>query len=267
MILREYANESELARAAADYIIGAAREAVRAAGVFHIALSGGNTPRAVFRALADSTVFEPDMIGRTHLWWGDERSVPMAHADSNVGMAKQFLIDPIGFPPANVHAPNGGARDLDEEARRYEEELRRTLPADPAGRLAIDLVLLGIGADGHTASLFPGTKGLDVAGRYYIANEVPQLGTTRLTLTFDAILAARNILVLAVGQSKAAVLADVFRGKPAPIHPVERIRGADSIIIWMADKAATSRLDEGQRSRLLAGSAASNSNNVERHNA
>jgi 6-phosphogluconolactonase len=143
----------------------------------------------------------------------------------------------------------GEAADLDAAAREYEDGLIRIAQAAPHGPPpAIDLVLLGMGGDGHTASLFPGTKALDVTGRLVVANDVPQLSTRRLTFTFDVILAARAVWILVAGGEKAAVLGAVRRG-PRDVHryPVQHLLGAPPVR-WFVDRAAASRLDAGTQS-------------------
>lgn len=227
-----------LARDAARRIAAAAAQHGDGAPPFHLALSGGNTPKAVFDEMARGA-FPRDLVPRTHLWWGDERAVPASHADSNVRMARERLADPLGFPKANVHAPDGGAADLAAEAQRCEDEILETVPCNRDGEPVLDLVMLGMGADGHTASLFPGTKALDVRGRVFVENDVPQLKTRRLTLTFEAILAARAVLILVAGADKAAPLGEVLRGGSP--HPIERISRNHPNVTWLVDAAAAGK--------------------------
>jgi len=227
----------DVAREAARRIASAAASATRERGVFHLVLSGGGTPKAIFDEMARGA-YPRDLAARTHLWWGDERSVPASHAESNVGMARERLAKPLGIPEANIHAPDGGAADLDAEARRYEEEILNNVPCDRGGEPVFDLVMLGMGPDGHTASLFPGTAALGISDRVFVRNDVPQLATRRLTLTFGAILAAREILVLATGSNKEPAIADVMRGGSS--HPIEKIARSPKAT-WIVDAAAAGK--------------------------
>ncbi len=225
----------EVATEGARRIAETARKAVAERGAFHLALSGGGTPKAIFGNLARGA-FPRELVGATHVFWGDERSVPNNHADSNVRMAREAFLDALGFPAENVHAPNGGAKALAAEARRYEAEILNTVPCNRAGEPVFDAVMLGMGTDGHTASLFPGTAALAETERVFVENEVPQLGTWRLTLTFDAIGAARSIFVFVTGESKKPVL-DAIRGGGAG-YPIEGVRGDNSNVSWFCDTAA-----------------------------
>src|SRR5690606_31456911 len=122
------------------YIVGVAREAIKASGHFNIALSGGNTPGLVYDAMVAHPGMTPEIVQNTHLFFGDERSVPHSHPDSNVGLALNRLVNRIGIPAENVHTPDGGAPDLEQEALRYEEELKRLLPISSNGQPVLDLV-------------------------------------------------------------------------------------------------------------------------------
>lgn len=236
MNLMQYATAADVADAAAAFLVAQAHLAIARHGAFHLALAGGSTPEATYRQLAQAERFPAELVPVTQLYWGDERSVPQDHADSNVRMARESLIAPLRFPESNVHAPDGGAANLDAEARRYDDLLHARLPAGPGGVPVLDLVLLGVGTDGHTASLFPGTQALDECARSFVANDVPQMATRRLTLTFPALLAARVVVVLVVGASKAPVLT-ALRGGAADF-PVCRLAARQANTFWMADTAA-----------------------------
>ena len=229
---------TDVAQEGAKRIAEAAREAISQRGAFHIALSGGSTPRAIFQAFA-SGGFDPGLVGSTHVFWGDERSVPNDHEDSNVRMARESFLNPLGFPRENAHAPDGSAADLAAEARRYETEILNTVPCNRAGEPVFDVVMLGMGTDGHTASLFPGTAALSETERVFVENEVPQLKTWRLTLTYNAINAARSILIFVTGASKKPVLDAVAAGGAG--YPIENIGGENSNVTWFADAAATGK--------------------------
>ena len=234
MTVRTFADPQQLASAAANDFVVLAREAVRERGRFDVALSGGSTPKKMFEVLAKLDA----PWDRIHLWWGDERTVPPDHKDSNYGMAKQALIDRVPVPASNVLRMEG-ERDPEAAARDYEQKLLAALGTPPA----FDLILLGMGPDGHTASLFPGSPGVTETKRYVIANPVdsPLAGgkTMRITLTFPAIAAARHTRFLVAGADKADTLAGVLEG-PRGRYPSQLVTGAD--VQWLVDTAAASKL-------------------------
>jgi len=230
--VRTYDSLDALSRAAADELIAIARDAIAARGTCSIALSGGSTPKRLFELLAargPSTLPWNDV----DLWWGDERCVPPDHADSNYRMAREALIDPLGLQ--RVHRMRGEDSDHDAAALAYERELIAALGTPPV----LDYVMLGMGADGHTASLFPHSPGLDERVRWVIANPIGG-DRVRLTLTVPAILAARNIRFLVAGADKAAALHAVLDGPSDPhTYPSQFIAER---AVWLVDHAAAARL-------------------------
>jgi 6-phosphogluconolactonase len=233
-----------LAEAAARDLVRLGNEAIAAHGRFLVALSGGSTPRAMHMRLAGGELRNELDWTRAEIFWSDERAVGPDDQQSNYRMARETLLDPLHIDPARVHRMRGEADDLDAAAREYESALVR-IAGDASGEVppALDLVLLGMGGDGHTASLFPGTRALDVTDRLVVANDVPRLSTRRLTFTFDLILAARAVRILIAGSDKAAVLQAVRQGpRDAHRHPVQRLLGAPPVR-WFVDRAAASRLD------------------------
>lgn len=249
MILYTFPDPETVATKAADYFIEAAEDAISEKGKFCVALSGGSTPRLVHRALAIDKRLTDEMIEKIHWFWGDERPVEPTHEESNVRMAFETLLGPRRVSRANVHAPRGHAPNLDSESLHYELEIKKVVPLSPTGHPRFDLVFLGMGTDGHTASLFPGTKALDETLRTYVANEVPQLETKRLTLTFGAINSAANVIVLVAGKDKAEMLDEVCvpRSNPTPRYPVQRVRAHQGPAIFLADHAATRTFTTEQR--------------------
>ncbi len=200
-------------------------------------LSGGNTPREVYRLLGSAPVSERLPWNRIHLYFGDERMVPPDHPDSNYGMARQELIDRVPIPTGNVHRIHGELSPADA-ARQYASELQ-TLTGRGIPRF--DCVLLGIGEDGHTASLFPGTSALDEHEKTVAALYVPRLNTWRVTLTFPVLNKARNIVFLADGEQKAPVLKKLLEAPaPTPDLPATMIRPHSGELFWMLDSAAAS---------------------------
>lgn len=222
-----------LARAAVDIFVEQAQSALRAKGRFAVALSGGSTPRAVYKLLADA----PLAWENIHLFWGDERCVPPDHADSNFRMTTESLLMRVHIPPENVHRIQG---ELAPElaAARYEQELRAFFGDVPR----FDLILLGLGDDGHTASLFPESPALHERTRWAaaVAHETPPPPLVpRVTLTLSVLNAARQVVFLVSGGGKAARLAEVLRASMAsPSLPASMIQPDNGEILWLIDQSA-----------------------------
>ena len=230
-----YSDALELVAAAAGLVVSLANEAISARGKFSIALSGGNTPKPVYERLALTKL---DWT-RVHVYFGDERCVPPNDPLSNYRMAKEALLDKIAIPPANVRRMRG-EDPPDEAARRYEQALREGLGED--GRL--DLVLLGLGDDGHTASLFPGLAAVTETQRWVFASYVEVTGKWRMSLTPPVINAARTVAFLVEGAGKADVLRRVLLGPRQPVVlPAQSVRPTERPAIWLLDVAAAARLD------------------------
>jgi 6-phosphogluconolactonase len=221
MAVRRYPDLPAIARAMADELPALVQDALAAGGTCHVALPGGNTPRALFAELvARGRAYLPwDQID---LWWGDERCVPPDHAESNFGMAKATLIDPLGL--SRFHRMEG-ERPPEEAAHAYEAEVFRVLGTQPV----FGVIFLGIGDDGHTASLFPG-KPIDPA-RIVIASQAPT-GQARISMTPALINAARHVRFLVTGAAKADALAGIVHGTSNA--PARLIDNAD----WLVDEAA-----------------------------
>jgi 6-phosphogluconolactonase len=234
-------------RAAANRIVGLAAEAIASHGRFDWALAGGSTPAALYRLLT-----ERDFRGRiawpqVHFFWGDERCVPPDDPESNYGMVRRAMLDELAPPPQNVHRLEGELAPA-LAADRYQAELERHF-ALPAGSSppTFDLIVLGMGADGHTASLFPGTAGLEEKRRWVVANRIESLGTTRLTLTLPVINAAAHVLFLVSGGDKAERLTQVLsRAQEGDPLPAQRVRPRGGDAEWFVDAPAAARL-EGAR--------------------
>jgi 6-phosphogluconolactonase len=219
-------------RAAADEITTRLEAALAGGGRVSFVLTGGKTPAPVYELLASA----PIPWDRVEFYWGDERAVPPAHPDSNFGMSCRTLIDPIGASPLQIHRIEGELPPP-QAARRYELEVRRVDPAADVPRL--DLVLLGLGEDGHTASLFPDAKWDDT--RLVADVWVPKLAANRITMTPRLLNAARVVIFLVTGEAKAAALARVIEDGGSGL-PAGRVAPADGTLIWMVDDAAASRM-------------------------
>ncbi len=237
MNLLVYETPEELAEAAAREFVTRAEEAINALGRFAVVLAGGSTPKATYEALARDYPGELDW-GRVHVFFGDERTVPPDHEDSNYRMAHEALLSRV--PVGSVHRMRGELPPA-EAAASYEEELREFF--GPAEFPSFDLIVLGMGEDGHTASLFPETSALDVTDRWVVANPVLKLETTRLTLTIPAINAAKAVTFLVAGEGKAEALKEILEGDADPrAYPAKFIRPESEALTWMLDKGAASSL-------------------------
>ncbi len=237
MNLLVYETPEELAEAAAREFVARAEGAINALGRFAVVLAGGSTPKATYGALARDYPGELDW-GRVHVFFGDERTVPPDHEDSNYRMAHEALLSRV--PVGSVHRMRGELPPA-EAAASYEEELREFFGPDEFP--SFDLILLGLGEDGHTASLFPETSALDVTDRWVVANPVLKLETTRLTLTVAAINAAKAVTFLVAGEGKAEALKEILEGDADPrAYPAMFIRPEKGDLSWMVDRAAASLL-------------------------
>ncbi len=201
----------------------AANEAISERGEFRLALSGGGTPKPVYAALAA----RPIDWGKVLITFGDERCVPPDDAESNFRMASEVLLDHVAIPQANV-LRMAGEMDPAAAAAAYESELRRR---SPEGIFRHDLVLLGMGPDGHTASLFPGTVALKELERLVVENHVPQKETWRLTFTYPLIDAARHVCFLVNSQGKDEILKEVFSGTSD--YPCAAVAPTDGKLTWL----------------------------------
>lgn len=226
------------ARGAALFAACAAR-AIEERGQFVVALSGGSTPRALHACLV-SDEWRPRVDWPyVEFCWGDERAVPPDDPQSNFGMARDTLLEPLEIAGERIHRMRGEAADLAAAAADYAAELARVTGTPAQAPPVLDLILLGMGPDAHTASLFPETAALQVSDRWVVANRVPVLDMTRLTITFPVIHAARTVVVLVSGAEKASALSTVLTGPRDPDRfPAQRLADAGGTVIWLADEAA-----------------------------
>lgn len=214
-----------------------AANAISARGKFVVALSGGTTPNAIFKELSAEENRSKLDWKKVFCFWSDERSVPPDHAESNFHSAMQAGLAGLPIPTANIFRMHGEG-DIEENALAYEQQLLSILPSGE-----FDLVMLGMGEDGHTASLFPLTHALHSGERLVVANYVPQKKTWRMTLTYKCINAAKQIDIYVMGESKAAMLAQVLSSPYEPDSlPVQRIGTATHKALWILDKEASAQL-------------------------
>lgn len=241
--IRVLPDANALARAAADEFSRLARESVAARGRFTVALSGGSTPKAIFALLArDYANGHALPWGKIHIFFGDERHVPPDHADSNFRTANENLLSKVPIPAANVHRIEG-ERDAADAAARYEAGLRSTFGNSSGPVPRFDLIMLGMGADGHTASLFPGSTALHERQALVCATWVEKFQGRRITFTFPLINAAACVMFVAGGADKATMLRHVLRGDPSgQAYPAQQIRPANGRLLWLLDEASASAL-------------------------
>ncbi len=225
-----------VAREASSRIGRALRDAIATRGSATLALSGGETPKAAYALLAKDTRVDWKCV---QIFWVDERAVPPTDDRSNYRWAKEALLVPSGIPEANVHRMPADAKDLAGAAREYEQIVKNKVSPGQKGFPAFDVVVLGIGNDGHTASLFPGDSGVDVIDRAVIAVPAAEGREARLSLTVPVLEQTRNCVVLAVGKGKQAALERVW-STSGDVHqtPARAIRGVRGGILWVIDKAA-----------------------------
>ena len=231
--------------AAVEVVIREAAASIAGRGRFTAVLAGGSTPQGLYQRLAHAP--HRDRIEWTcvHLFWGDERCVPPADAASNYRMARGALLDHVPIPPAQVHRIHG-EDEPGEEAARYDALLRTALNAPGGSRTGVfDLVLLGLGTDGHTASLFPGMTAPRESARWVVAEHIDNARGWRITLTPVPLNAAHAVVFLVAGADKAPALAAVLEGPVLPdALPAQRVATGATAVRWMVDRAAASRLTQ-----------------------
>jgi len=227
---------AEVAAAACDLVLQAERDAVARSGAFRIALAGGSTPRRLYKLLAASAEAR---FADWHVFFGDERWVPADHADSNYRMAREALLDHVPIPKRRIHRIDTGAGNPAKAAPLYAMTVARGVPCDPGGLPRFDLVLLGLGADGHTASLFPGSTALSaLPGEIAVATWAPGPQAWRITLTAAVINTARAVLFVVSGADKAAALGRVLDARQDDAPPAARIAPVDGELTFVVDEAA-----------------------------
>lgn len=240
--IRVLTTPQDLFAAAAEEVLRDAEEAVRERGRFTIALSGGSTPKSLFHLLATNARAALPW-DRMYFFWGDERHVPPTDPDSNYRMADETMLSKVPVPAGNVFRVAAENPDASAAAEAYEQTLRKFFQLQPDGVPRFDLILLGMGPDGHTASLFPGTAALQEKSRLVVANWVDKLKTHRLSLTLPVLNAARCVSFLVSGTDKAAMLKTVLEENvPGEQYPAKLVAPSDGRLIWFLDRAAASAL-------------------------
>jgi len=230
---------ADLFHAASEEFVRVGRAAISEHGRFTVALSGGSTPRGLYSQLAkDHADFS---WSKTFLFFSDERHVPPDHPDSNYRMVNQAMLSKVPVPAGNVYRVLAENPDASAAAADYEEKLRGFFKLRPGDFPCFDLILLGLGPDGHTASLFPGSEGLKEQSRLVIANWVEKFKTHRITFTFPVLNHATDVMFLAAAADKADMVRQVLEGQNTPPFPAQQVE-PEGRLVWMLDQAAAAKL-------------------------
>ncbi|MFI5395528.1 MAG: 6-phosphogluconolactonase [Candidatus Binatia bacterium] len=233
-------NASDLAKRAAREFSRAAQESVASRGRFRVALAGGSTPRAAYALLANAPLRQQVPWQQTEVFWGDERVVPPNDPASNYRMAHEILLAHVPIPPDHIHRFRTELSPPDAIARQYEDELRASFQCT---RPRFDLILLGMGEDGHTASLFPHSAALHEERKLAVALYAAHLQAYRVTLTLPVLNEARLVIFLASGRTKAEMLRHVLRGERQPERwPAQAIQPHEGRLVWLVDRDAAATL-------------------------
>ena len=233
---------AEISQKAADLFVQISKQAIQNSGRFAVALSGGNTPRALYSLLATNAYRSKIDWSKVHIFWGDERCVPPDDEQSNYRMARETLLLHVPIPEQNIHRVLAEMPDHNVAAEDYQRQLASFFQSE-SGLPRFDLILLGMGPDGHTASLFPGTAALQDTTHLVVANYVEKFGTFRITFTYPVINNAANVVFLVSGPDKAQVLKEVLEGKKQPeLYPSQNVNPTNGNLLFLVDRDAASLL-------------------------
>jgi 6-phosphogluconolactonase len=211
-------SETEVARYIADRFKDITNHSVAERGACHLALAGGTTPYALYHLLGSEGLKGDIPWQQVDVFFGDERDVPQDHIDSNYLMVQRTLLDRVPIVPDRVHPMPADASDLQQSTGEYERRIREVVPAGPNGVPMFDLILLGLGSDGHTASLFPENDVIREGNRLVVAYHVPALGRSRMSFTYPLINAARHIIMMVTGEDKAGAVQRLLQDSPDAWH-------------------------------------------------
>jgi len=233
----------KVAEEAARRWLSIAQAAVAERGQFDIALSGGNTPRFLYSLMASEPRAGQAPWAQSYVFWGDERRVPASHPDSDYRMARETLLDHVPVPQDHIfRMPSEGLASGD--MLDYERKIRRHFDLGPRDWPRFDLILLGLGKDGHMAGIFPGTRAVSDLSHMVLVYPVPQLQVERITLTTPVLNNARNVVFLVTGDEKAEALAQTLNGPKRPsTYPAQAINPTDGTLTWLLDEAAAAKLE------------------------
>ena len=233
-------NGEAVSRAAAELMVSLVVKRLKSKKSFAVALSGGSTPKNMFALLANDAELRNRMLwDKVHFFWSDERHVPPDHTDSNYRMANEAMLSKVPVPPGNIHRIRAENPDAGKVAEEYEQELRRFFKLGTEQLPPFDCVFLGMGSDGHTASLFPGTKALHEGKRLVVSNWVDKFQSYRITLTTPVLNNADLVIFLVSGEEKAEPLRGVLEGQKQPeLYPSQLIEPTHGKLLWLVDRAA-----------------------------
>lgn len=234
-----FADEEALGRAAADLFLALSREAIASRGRFSAALSGGSTPRRLYELLGEKPYRDAVDWQRVHVFWVDERCVPRDHGESNFRLAFDTVLSTVPLPTENIHRIKG-EEGPDRAAREYEDDIRTFFGT--SGTPSFDLIILGVGEDGHTASLFPDSPLLNERLRIAVPVYLEKPKLNRITLTLPVLNNAARILVLATGEKKAEVVREILEGPGNARRPAGLVRPVHGVLQWLIDKKAGQKL-------------------------
>ncbi len=234
-----FADEEPLGRAAADLFLNLSREAIASRGRFSAALSGGSTPRRLYELLGEKPYRDAIDWRRVHVFWVDERCVPRDHRESNFRLAFHTFLSIVPLPAENIHRIKG-EEEPDRAAREYEDDVRRFFGT--SGMPSFDLIILGVGEDGHTASLFPDSPLLNERVRLAMPVRREKQAPDRVTLTLPVLNNAARVLVLATGEKKAEVVREILEGPGNTRRPAGLVRPVHGVLQWLIDKKAGQKL-------------------------
>ena len=242
--LKIFPQPKALAKAVTEELQNSSSQAKKAKQRFNLVLAGGSTPRTVYEFLAQSEFKNSISWDAIHFFWGDERCVPPDHEDSNYLMARQALLDPLAIHQQNIHRICG-ENDPSDEASRYAQEIKRHCHGASGETPRFDWILLGLGTDGHTASLFPGVKPLeDPSGLCAVAVH-PESGQKRITLTNKVLNQAKRVSFIVTGASKAQVVAEILNQSPQyQNYPAAQVHPEQGTLEWFLDAEAASKLKD-----------------------
>ena len=238
-MIRIFNDSHELSRAAADIFVAAANKAIAEKGKFAVALTGGSSPAKLYELLASAEYAQKIDWQKTYVFWGDERWVPIGDEKSNAGMAKKMLLDKVNLPKENIFPMWSAELEPQDRAHEYEQVLRKHL----GDQGEFDLILSGMGDDGHTASLFPGTEVLREKAKWVDAYYLGAQKMFRITLTAPLLNKARQNVMLVFGANKAHALSEVLAGAYDPeLYPSQLLKPVSGELIWLADREAARKL-------------------------
>jgi 6-phosphogluconolactonase len=242
-------NSESLFKRAAQIFTESVAKAIEERGMAAVAISGGSTPKGLFQTLTETYHARRIEWSRLHFFWVDERCVPPQSPESNYGVARATLLSKVGVPESNIHRMAGEMKDPFQAARAYEDELKAffKLTKSPP---RFDLVLLGVGEDGHTASLFPGSEAAKESERWVVSTFVEKLHSSRITLTLPILNNSRRILILVAGNSKSEILKSVLTSE-APRYPIELVHPENGELTWLFDSEAAAKLPSTVRYSAL----------------